>query len=367
MAIPAWPVSLPSLPLHDGYNKDEQSGVIRDDYGNGFVNVRRRFTATSKYHTMNMLFNKAEFQAFETFFKDEIGMGSLAFTFRNPLDDGGVMRCRWFSEAYDVSFDGDTLEYYVSFTLEELPGTQIVINPVVVVGMGFYPEEFDNLYVLYVNYSDGNKMYKKVQFEDGRGEALNNVSTGVILKHNNDIYYMNNNDGGRIYKKSAFNTSVGIPITNSGVYNFNVDNATGDIYYIGISDNHLYRVQNGTVGDGSVVYDSWMSDIIYDSAENVFFYVDGLSRIIKVTNIETKTEYVFYNADLVHQIKYALSSVYFLRGNDLRICTKEKMAMNPADSGSVLYGEATGFTVTSSGNIIYSNPNNNGLLVYVPY
>lgn len=130
MAI-LWPGTLPQLPLHDGYSKEEQSGVVRDEDTGAFVNVRRRFTATSQYHSYNMIFTKDQLETFIDFFENTIGFGSLKFDINNPLDVGGVMTCRFVvgdDVPFNVNYDDNTLDYLVNFSLEELPGT-IIISP----------------------------------------------------------------------------------------------------------------------------------------------------------------------------------------------------------------------------------------------
>lgn len=127
MALSAWPTSLPELPLHSGYNRTRQSGLIRDDNYNGLVNVRRRFTAITKYHTISVVMTKTQYLAFINFYDFTIGGGTLAFSYVNPIYQLGNIKVRIKADdpPYTVKFDTSTLDYYITFTLEELPGTVI--------------------------------------------------------------------------------------------------------------------------------------------------------------------------------------------------------------------------------------------------
>ena len=130
MAI-LWPGTLPQLPLHDGYSKREQSGLIRDEETNAYIGVRRRFTATSKYHDYSMVLTKSQLEIFIDFFENIIGYGSLKFDIRNPVDFGGTMTCRILigdDSPYTVNYDENTLDYLINFILEELPGTVPVLD-----------------------------------------------------------------------------------------------------------------------------------------------------------------------------------------------------------------------------------------------
>ena len=129
MAI-QWPTTLPELPLHSAYSRIRQSGVLRDDGNTGFINVRRRFTAVSKAHTISTVMNKAQLAIFFSFFENDIGAGTLSFSYVNPMYPDGNMTVRMMTSSppYDVSWDADTLDYMVNFTLEELPGTITVMT-----------------------------------------------------------------------------------------------------------------------------------------------------------------------------------------------------------------------------------------------
>lgn len=125
-----WPTTLPPLPLSDSYSGTSQSGVVSDGDYNGKKNRRRRFTATSKYHSVKMVMTKVQYLIFLDFFNISIGRGALPFTFVNPIFQLGNINCRIQAKdpPYTVEYDGDTLDYLVSFIIEELPGTITSIN-----------------------------------------------------------------------------------------------------------------------------------------------------------------------------------------------------------------------------------------------
>lgn len=116
-----WPLQLPELPLHDGFSQKEQSGVVRDQNAdNGIINVRRRFTAVTKTDSVNFVFNKTELIIFEAFYVDQ-GFGTLPFTIKNPLNVLESIKVRFTSQPYTIEYDNDTLDYSVSFNVEQLP------------------------------------------------------------------------------------------------------------------------------------------------------------------------------------------------------------------------------------------------------
>lgn len=120
-----WPESLPDLPQHSSYNMNRQSGVIRDSDHNGFVERRRRFTATSQYHNVDVIMTRTELLIFLDFFNLSVAHGTKTFTYTNPMYQLGDITCRFVNQdsPYTINYDADTLDYVVSFALEELPGT----------------------------------------------------------------------------------------------------------------------------------------------------------------------------------------------------------------------------------------------------
>lgn len=123
-----WPITLPELPLHDGYSAQQQSGVIKDDRYSGKINRRRRFTATSKFHNVDVVLTKTEYLIFLNFFNISIAGGAIPFVYKNPIFQNGSITCRIQNSdnPYTVTYDGTTLDYRVSFVLEELPGTVVI-------------------------------------------------------------------------------------------------------------------------------------------------------------------------------------------------------------------------------------------------
>lgn len=129
MAISTWPSTLPPLPLHSGYDNTRQSGIVRDDNYTGIIHARRRFTAVSIYHKISVAMTKAQFLVFRDFFDFTIVSGTLPFYYVNPILQLGSIKARIKTDTdpYSVKYDTSTLDYMVTFVLEELPGTVKVL------------------------------------------------------------------------------------------------------------------------------------------------------------------------------------------------------------------------------------------------
>ena len=124
MAV-AWPVTVPDKFEKGSYNYDPQGNILRTEMDAGYPKVRRRFTAISKYHTGMLILTTAEKEAFETWFYSTAGYGTEEFTFSNPQDVLSTIIARFViennSQPYSIKQDGDTLDWQVTFTIEELP------------------------------------------------------------------------------------------------------------------------------------------------------------------------------------------------------------------------------------------------------
>lgn len=118
--MPTWPtasfpffVSQPSL-----QGSGPQNAVERTEMQQGPAKVRRLTSAAVKGRagtTPGMTL--AQFQAFEDFFANDLGMGALSFTATDPFDC--VPKTFRFVGSYDVSRAGG--KRYVSASLEILP------------------------------------------------------------------------------------------------------------------------------------------------------------------------------------------------------------------------------------------------------
>lgn len=122
VSITSWPSTLPSCPLFNNYTNTAQSGIIRDsNYNNGLIDVRRRFTAVTRYHDVSYLFTKDQLVTFFDFYAS-LGYGAKTFIAPWPINDIYTMKARIDAgHGYAVEYYGDTNLFLVSFIWEELP------------------------------------------------------------------------------------------------------------------------------------------------------------------------------------------------------------------------------------------------------
>ena len=117
-----WPSTLPDCPIYNDYMNSTQSGVLRDsDYAGGVINVRRRFTAVTRYHDVTFVMDRTQLDTFFNFYAS-LGYGSKNFTAPWPIDNIQTMKARFdASSGYTVEYYRDTELFTVSFVWEELP------------------------------------------------------------------------------------------------------------------------------------------------------------------------------------------------------------------------------------------------------
>lgn len=117
-----WPVTLPTCAQFMDYYNTMQSGIVRDtSYDSGVIDVRRRFTAVTRFHNVSFIFTRAELVIFFNFYAS-LGYGAKSFTAPWPIDDTQTMKARFdASNGYTVNYYEDTELFQVSFVWEELP------------------------------------------------------------------------------------------------------------------------------------------------------------------------------------------------------------------------------------------------------
>lgn len=124
MAV-AWPSTVPDKFDKGSYNYEPQSGVITSEMSTGYAKKRRRFTAISKYHSGSIILKTSEKEDFETWFYSTAGFGTEDFNFTDPQDLSSTIIARFYSgtgeSPYTLKPDGDTLDWVLAFTIEELP------------------------------------------------------------------------------------------------------------------------------------------------------------------------------------------------------------------------------------------------------
>lgn len=121
----AWPSTVPDTFDQGSYNYEPQSGVITSEMSTGYAKKRRRFTAISKYHSGSIILTTNEMEAFETWFYSIAGYGTEDFTFTDPRNLENTITARFYAGTGEASYtlkpDGDTVDWVLAFTIEELP------------------------------------------------------------------------------------------------------------------------------------------------------------------------------------------------------------------------------------------------------
>lgn len=64
-----WPTGLPQRPLADGFTESPQSNVVRSDMDVGPAKMRRRYTATVRTYSMELLLSTSQVATLETFYR----------------------------------------------------------------------------------------------------------------------------------------------------------------------------------------------------------------------------------------------------------------------------------------------------------
>lgn len=94
--------SLPSYItiLFDGYVEQRESGIIRTEFESGPARQARFKSRTTKTRDARLFIDSnANFQAFETFFADELEQGALFFNMTDPLK-GTTVEARFVGGVY---------------------------------------------------------------------------------------------------------------------------------------------------------------------------------------------------------------------------------------------------------------------------
>ncbi|APZ51223.1 hypothetical protein [Salipiger abyssi] len=117
--MPDWPESLPFFAAVDSMQRSGPEGaVLRTRMDKGPEKVRRRTSATTMTRSGEMpSLTLDQLHQFETFFREDLGMGAMRFSASDPLD--GLEREFRFIGSYDVRRRGQ--KFAVTATLEILP------------------------------------------------------------------------------------------------------------------------------------------------------------------------------------------------------------------------------------------------------
>lgn len=116
--MPAWPSSLPALPLADGCRETAPDTSIRTEMDAGPAKVRARTTAGVAQLSLSYIMSRAELGTLEAFFRDELVSGALKFAFPHPRREETV-DCRFRRPPAWTPVNGDF--FRVGVELEVLP------------------------------------------------------------------------------------------------------------------------------------------------------------------------------------------------------------------------------------------------------
>jgi hypothetical protein len=85
MTTPAWPSTLPQLPLHDGYSEQFGATFIRSETEAGPAKRRKKISFAPRPMVYPIFLETfAEVALLETFYYDTLGGGALSFTHDHP-------------------------------------------------------------------------------------------------------------------------------------------------------------------------------------------------------------------------------------------------------------------------------------------
>jgi hypothetical protein len=116
--MPAWPATLPSSPLSDGFRETLPDTVIRTQMDQGPAKLRRRTGAGTAQMSLAYLMDRAQVEALTDFFNEEVAGGAYAFTFAHPVTGAGLS-CRFRQPPQYAPLNGEW--FRVSLELEALP------------------------------------------------------------------------------------------------------------------------------------------------------------------------------------------------------------------------------------------------------
>ena len=115
--MPAWPSTIPQYFQRDGFEETPGNDTIRSPNSIGPDKVRRRTTANPEEIKGFIYMDQTEYTTFKAFYKDDLGRGSLSFTWVDPIDrSAATFR---FMEKYKTAAAG--AGFLVAIKLEKLP------------------------------------------------------------------------------------------------------------------------------------------------------------------------------------------------------------------------------------------------------
>lgn len=112
----AWPVTLPTHPLRDGFSRQPQPNIVSFSTEVGEGKRRRRSTARLQQWSLTFMMTADQVAAFEAFFEDDLFDGVEPFEWVYPMT-GDTWRF-WFDPAQPHSVTPATgIEYHVALAV----------------------------------------------------------------------------------------------------------------------------------------------------------------------------------------------------------------------------------------------------------
>jgi hypothetical protein len=116
--MPAWPPALPPSPLVQRFRETPPDTALRTGMDAGPAKVRRRTTAGVRLFQLEYLLSRAQMEALDAFYLDDLMGGTLAFDFAHPRS-GDALSCRFRAPPAYAAVNG---EYFrAALELEALP------------------------------------------------------------------------------------------------------------------------------------------------------------------------------------------------------------------------------------------------------
>lgn len=84
VVLEPWPISLPQIPLRDGYRETEPDVVRRFETDEGPAKQRPRFTTGVRPFVLQIEMDIDQVATFDTFYRDTLRDGNIPFAWKHP-------------------------------------------------------------------------------------------------------------------------------------------------------------------------------------------------------------------------------------------------------------------------------------------
>lgn len=122
MPVPAWPSSLPQVPLRDGTAEGLGDGRLRTPTTTGPAKVRRQYSAVAHPLTYALAVTRTQLATFVSFWETDLAGGSLPFTLSHPRTASTVTVAILDAPAWTQAGEvGGVVMYELRLSLEVLP------------------------------------------------------------------------------------------------------------------------------------------------------------------------------------------------------------------------------------------------------